>query len=217
MCAYYPESKVEINGFTAKYYDILMNIITFGAYSSLMQKAIRLMGIKSNDRIIDLGAGTGKNACLMMKYLSTKGELIGLDISSEMNAQFKRKCAGLINAKIINQRIDKPLPYEDEFDKAFTSFVLHGFPQEVRRQIIRNTFKALKKYGEFFILDYNEFSLKGIPFYLKIPFEFIECPYAFDFIEKDWQKILAEEGFNRFEKHLFFGGYIRLLKGVKVS
>jgi len=29
MCAYYPESKVEISKLTAKYYDILMNIITF--------------------------------------------------------------------------------------------------------------------------------------------------------------------------------------------
>ncbi|NOR77617.1 MAG: methyltransferase domain-containing protein [Methanophagales archaeon] len=213
MCAYYPESKVEINGFTAKYYDIILDFVTFGVYSSLIQKAIRLMSIKSNDRIIDLGAGTGRNACLMMTYLSTKGELIGLDISNAMIAQFKRKCAGLLNAKIINQRIDKPLPYEDEFDKAFISFVLHGFPQEVRRQIIRNAFKALKKHGEFFILDYNEFSLKEKPSYLKIPFKLIECPYAFDFIEKDWQQILAKEGFNRFEKHLFFGGYVRLLRG----
>ena len=216
MCAYYPESKVEISGFTARNYDVLLDFVTFGVYSSLIKKVIRLMSIQSNDRIIDLGAGTGRNACLMMTYLSTKGELIGLDISNAMIAQFKRRCAGLINAKIINQRIDKPLPYEDEFDKAFISFVLHGFPQEVRRQIIRNAFKALKKHGEFFILDYNEFSLKEMPSYLKIPFKLIECPYAFDFIEKEWQQILAEEGFNHFEKHLFFGGYVRLLRVVKV-
>ncbi|HEC92104.1 MAG TPA: class I SAM-dependent methyltransferase, partial [Candidatus Atribacteria bacterium] len=153
----------------------------------------------------------------MMNHLSSKGELVGLDISSEMVAQFERKCASFSNAKIINQRIDEPLPYENKFDKAFISFVLHGFPQGARKQIIRNVFKALKKDGEFFILDYGEFSVKEMPFYLKIPFKFIECPYAFDFIEKDWQKILAEEGFNYFEKHLFFYGYVRLLKGVKVS
>jgi ubiquinone/menaquinone biosynthesis C-methylase UbiE len=216
MCAYYPESKVEIKGFIAKYYDALLDLVTFGIYPSLIEKVIRLMRIKSNDRIIDLGAGTGRNACLMMKYLTKKGELIGLDISNEMIAQFKKRCSGSINAKIINQRIDKPLPYEDEFDKAFISFVLHGFPQEVRRQIIRNAFKALKKDGEFFILDYNEFSLKEMPSYLQIPFKLIECPYAFDFIEKDWQQILTEEGFNCFDKHLFFCGYIRLLRGVKV-
>ena len=217
MCAYYPTSKVELSGFTAKHYDSLMDIATLGRYSSLMKKAVQLMEIKSDNRIIDLGAGTGKNACLMMRCLSTKGELIGLDISKEMTAKFKRRCAGVINARIINQRIDKPLPYENEFDKAFISFVLHGFPQEVRKQIIRNVFKALKKHGEFFILDYNEFSLKNMPFYSRIPFKLIECPYAFDFIEKDWKKILAGEGFSSFEEHLFFGGYIRLLKGVKVS
>ena len=216
MCAYYPESKVEISKFTAKYYDILMNIITFGGYSLFIQKAIRLMNIKSNDRIIDLGAGTGRNACLMMNYLSIKGELVGLDISNEMIAQFKRRCASFANAKIINQRIDEPLPYEDEFNKVFISFVLHGFPQGVRRKIIRNAFKVLKNQGEFFILDYNEFSVKEMPLYLKIPFKLIECPYAFDFVEKNWQKILAEEGFNYFEKHLFFRNYLRLLKGVKL-
>jgi demethylmenaquinone methyltransferase/2-methoxy-6-polyprenyl-1,4-benzoquinol methylase len=215
MCAYYPESKVEISKLTAKYYDILMNIITFGGYSLFIKKAIRLMSIKSNDRIIDLGAGTGRNACLIMNYLSNQGELIGLDISSEMTVQFKRRCASFVNAKIINQRIDKPLPYKDEFDKVFISFVLHGFPQGVRRQIIRNALKALKKHGEFFILDYNEFSVKEMPFYLKIPFKLIECPYAFDFVEKNWEKILAGEGFSHFEKHLFFHGYIRLLKGIR--
>ena len=217
MCAYYPESKVEISKSTAKYYDKLMDIITFGGYSFFIKKAIRLINIKSNDRIIDLGAGTGRNACLMMDYLSVKGELIGLDISSEMVAQFETRCANFTNAKIINQRIDKPLPYENEFDKVFISFVLHGFPQGVRRQIIRNAFKALKKNGEFFILDYNEFSVKEMPFYLKIPFKLIECPYAFDFVEKNWQKVLAEEGFSHFEKHLFFRSYLRLLKGVKLS
>ncbi len=82
--------------------------------------------------------------------------------------------------------------------------------------IIRNTFKALKKGGEFFILDYNEFSLKGMPFYSRIHFKLIECPYAFDFIEKDWKNILSLQGFSNFREHFFFSSYIRLLKGVKV-
>jgi len=217
MCSHYPKSKVEISGLTAKHYDKLMDIFTLGTYSSFVQKAIQLMNIQPCDKIIDLGAGAGRNACLMMNYLSGKGELIGLDISSEMVAQFESRCTNFTNAKIINQRIDKPLPYENEFDKVFISFVLHGFPHNVRRQIIRNAFRALKKQGEFFILDYNEFSIKEMPLYLKIPFKLIECPYAFDFVEKNWQKILTEEGFNHFEKHLFFHSYIRLFKGVKLS
>ena len=210
--AYYPDSKVEISGFTAKYYDKLMNLITLGKYFSMIQDTSRLMEIKPSDRILDLGAGTGRNACLMMKYLSADGELIGLDISEEMAVQFKKKFAGFSNAKLINQRIDKPLPFNNEFDKVFISFVLHGFPQEVRKTIIKNAYNALKKNGEFFILDYNEFSLQEMPFYLKIPFQSIECPYAFDFIGRDWKRILINNKLNDFQEILYFFGYVRLLR-----
>jgi len=213
--AYYPESKVEVSGFIAKHYDLVMDIITLGNYSSFIRKAVRLMGIRPDDKILDLGAGTGRNACLMMRYLSAKGELVALDISEEMISQFKKNCGHFSNAAIINKRIDQDLGYEGYFEKVFISFVLHGFPQEARDQIIKNAFRALKKDGTFFILDYNEFSLEEMPFYLRIPFKLIECPYAFDFIEKDWKQILSSQGFSNFREHPFFGGYGRLLSGVK--
>ena len=215
MCAYYPESKVEVSGFIARHYDMLMDVISLGRYSSMIRKAIQSMDIRPADRILDLGAGTGRNAYLMTRYFSSRGELIGLDISKEMISQFKKNCAVFPNIKIINARIDQDLAYERYFDKVFISFVLHGFPQKARNQIIRNAFKALKKGGEFFILDYNEFSLNEIPFYLRVPFKLMECSYAFDFIEKDWKKILFLQGFNDFKEHPFFSSYVRLLKGVK--
>jgi len=67
--------------------------------------------------------------------------------------------------------------------------VLHGFPQNIRERVIKNVFEVLKNGGVFFILDYNEFDKDLMPFYLRILFKLIECPYAFDFIEKDWKKI----------------------------
>lgn len=216
MSAYYPESRVELGGFFSKHYDVIMNIISFGMYSSFIREAIQLMEIKPADKILDLGAGTGRNACLMMEYLSTEGEVIGLDITEEMIAQFKKNCADFPHAKIINKRIDLDLDYEGHFDKVFISFVLHGFPQTARKQIIKNAFQALQKGGEFFILDYNEFSLNDMPFYSRTFFKWIECPYAFDFIEKDWKKILSLQGFGDFWEHLFFSGFIQLLRGVKV-
>ena len=71
----YPESIVETKGFTAKYYDALMDIITFGRYHLFIEKSIELMRIRPPDRILDLGTGTGRNACLMAKFLSKKGKL----------------------------------------------------------------------------------------------------------------------------------------------
>ena len=93
----YPESKVELSGFMAKHYDILLNLITLGKYGRHIRKVIYLMNIKPEDKIIDLGAGTGNNTCLMMKYLSEKGKIVALDISREMIEQFQKKCAKIPN------------------------------------------------------------------------------------------------------------------------
>jgi len=211
----YPESKVEITAGLARHYDAVLDIATLGMYLPFVRLAIRMANIKPQDRILDLGAGTGRNACLMAEYLSDKGELLGLDISAGMIDRFRKKCAGFNNIKIINRRIDQTLPYNNEFTKVFISFVLHGFPQDVRLLILGNAFNALKPGGEFLILDYNEFVLPELPFYLRIPFKLLECPYAFDFIRKDFKKILAEAGFDGFREHIFLHRFVRLLKARK--
>jgi len=174
------------------------------------------MEIKPEDKILDLGTGTGRNACLMTKYLSKKGKLIGIDISEEMISQFKKRCVNDPNAKIIQARVDRCLPLREAFDKVFISFVLHGFPQYVRELIVKNVFEALKSNGIFFVLDYAEFSYEEMPFYLKIPFNLMECVYAFDFIEKDWKEILKQHGFDCFREHHFFQRYVRLLAAKKM-
>ena len=211
----YPESKVEVTGFMARYYNNGLDIATLGRYLPFMNQVVRMTKIKADDRILDMGAGTGRNACLMAQYLSEKGELIGVDISKDMITQFEKRCSDFPNVKIINRRIDQTLPYENDFSKVFISFVLHGFPQNARNVIIKNAFQSLKQNGEFLVLDYNEFLLPKLPFYIRLPFKMLECPYAFDFVEKDWKKILADVGFNNFEEHFFFHHFIRLLRAVK--
>ncbi len=217
MAIYYPESKVEINGFMAKHYDILLDIVTFSKYRYFIKQVVDLMEIQPEDRIVDFGAGTGRNACLMRKHLSAKGEIVGFDISPDMIEQFRRKCARSSNVEVVNQRIDISMSYKEKFDKAFISFVLHGFPHNVRKQIIKNVFNVLKAGGVFFVLDYNEFSLEDAPSYFRIPFRAIECPYAFDFIERDWRNILRDEGFEDFKEYPFLGRYVRLIRVKKVK
>ena len=217
MEKFYPDSGVEIQGFTAKFYDGLMNVMTFGSYSLFIKKAIDSMNINQNDRILDFGAGTGRNALLINKHLSEKGEILGLEISELMITQFKNKTKNFKNLNIINQRIDQPFELEEKYDKVFISFAFHGFPFDIQKNIIQNAYNVLKENGEFIILDFNEFVTDKTPLYFRVPFKIIECKYAFEYVERDWKQILSEFGFSDFQEKLFFGRHIRLLKAKKIK
>jgi len=147
-----------------------MNLITVGTYPFFIRRVVHDMDIRPDDAILDLGAGTGRNACLMRRYLSERGRIVGLDIGPEMLAQAQRRCRRFANITFEKRRVEEPLPYGEEFDKVFISFVLHGFIQEDRLRIIANARRALRPGGHFLILDYNEFDLARSPWPVRFAF-----------------------------------------------
>ncbi len=216
MGKFYPESKVEIQGLSAKLYDNLMNFASMGAYSRFIRKAISLMDIHPDDAILDFGAGTGRNALLMQKYLTGRGEVLGLEISPEMIIQFQKKAKENSKIQLLEQRIDQPFSLNKKYDKVFISFVFHGFPLEIQKNILANAYNALKDNGTFIILDFNEFVIAETPLYFRLPFKIIECKYAFEFVERNWKQIMAESGFGNYSENLFFKNHLRLLSARKV-
>ena len=211
----YPDSGVELRPFTAKYYDKFMNGISFGLYKGFIVKAVKEMNIKPEDSILDLGCGTGRNAALMAKHLSENGRITGMDISEIMERQFSEKFSDDERIMFVNHRADIPFELEQQFNIVLISFVIHGFPHEVRKIVIDNVYKHLKPGGTFIMLDFAEFDMKKMPFHHRFIFKSIECKYAFDFIERDWKKILSDTGFGTISETFYFKNYVRLLKAVK--
>ena len=211
----YPDSGVELKPFTAKHYDKIMNAVSFGLYRRFIIKAVNDMDIKPGDSILDLGCGTGRNAALMASYLAEEGRITGMDVSDVMEKQFRKKFSDEPRTQFIRQRADIPFNLDKQFDKILISFVIHGFPHEVRKIVIDNIFKHLKPGGTFLMLDFSEFDMKKMPFHHRFLFKTIECKYAFDFIEKDWKNILGENSFIDFTESFYFMNYVRLLKAVK--
>ncbi len=208
------QSKVEVTGFEAKYYDMLMNIITLGTYPFFIRNAIKSIGLKKGEKVLDFGAGTGRNDCLMLKYIGKEGKITGIEIGEEMSEKFKKNCK-YPNVTLLNKRIDEPLGIDREYDTVFISFVLHGFIQEKRDVIIDNAYKALKEGGKFAILDYNEFDPDKAFFIARYAIKNIECPLAEDFIKRNWKQILSEKGFKSFNEAFFYKKYVRLLIAYK--
>ncbi len=212
----YPDSGVELTGFIAKNYDKIMNTMSFGLYRGFIKKAIQDMSIQISDSILDLGCGTGRNANLMAKYIGESSVITGLDISEQMEKQFLQKFKDRKNITFANKRIDQLFDLKQQFDIVFISFVIHGFPHEIRSTVIQNALNHLKSGGAFYILDFAEFDMNKMPAHHRYIFKKVECKYAFDYIERDWKTILREAGFTDFKEYFYLRKYVRLLKAVKV-
>lgn len=213
----YPDSGVELKEFVAKNYDNIMNTLSFGLYRGFIKKAIKNMDIQQGNAILDLGCGTGRNAGLMDQYIGESGRITGLDISELMENQFMERFKERANISFVNQRIDQLFDLKKQFDIVFISFVIHGFPHEIRSTVKQNALFHLKPGGIFYILDYAEFDMAEMPAHHRFIFKKIECKYAFDYIERDWKAILKEAGFDHFTEHFYFKNYVRLLKAVKTE
>lgn len=208
------DSKVEVTGFEAKYYDILMNIITLGTYPSFIKKAIKDLNLKRGDKVLDLGCGTGRNDCLMLKYIGEEGAIDGVEIGKEMKKKFQKNCSQL-NIELINKKIDVPLDLDRKYDLVFISFVLHGFIQEKREIIIENAKKVLNSGGRFSVLDYNEFDIDNSGFFTRLAIRKLECTLAEDFINRDWKSILQKMGFKISDEKYYYKNKVRLLIAIK--
>ncbi len=201
----------------ARYYDLLLSLLSLGRYSHLIKGVIEKMGIKPGQSILDLGSGTGRNDCLMAQKIGPQGKIVGLDISDEMLSRARKRCRKYPNVTFEKQQIELSLPYQDEFDKVFISFVLHGFEDDQKLQIIHGALQALKPGGVFYILDYSEFNLAKIWFPLRWAFAHGECQLAVEFLKLNIKEMLHSQGFTESEEEFFFKGYLRLLKTVKAS
>ena len=210
-------SKVEIGPGGARYYNFSLDLLSLGQYSHLIKGVVEKMGIRSGQSILDLGSGTGRNDCLMAEKVGAQGRIIGLDISDGMLSRARKRCGKYPYVTFEKQRIELSLPYKEGFDKVFVSFVLHGFEDDQKLQIIHGAHQALKPGGTFYILDYSEFDLERVWFPLRWAFTHWECQLAVEFLKLDIKKMLECQGFTDSEEEFFFKGYLRLLKTVKPS
>ena len=207
----YPESGIELNPVIARHYDWIMNFVSMGKYRGFIEKAIKDIDVGPADLILDLGCGTGRNALLMADDLIS-GNITGMDVSPDMEKQFRKKAEKEPKLKFIRNRIDQPFDLGKQFDKVLISFVIHGLPHEIRQTVIRNAYAHLKPGGSFYILDYAEFDMAEMPALHRIIFKSVECRYAFEFLRHDWKDILRNHGFKSFEEHFYARDYVRLLK-----
>jgi demethylmenaquinone methyltransferase/2-methoxy-6-polyprenyl-1,4-benzoquinol methylase len=69
--------------------------------------------------------------------------------------------------------------------------------------VLKNVVHLLKEGGSFFILDYTPAPKESVSALRKFLFTKVECPYAYDFIVKDWDLIFADQGLRIVKQETF--------------
>jgi ubiquinone/menaquinone biosynthesis C-methylase UbiE len=209
------ETHIELDGFVARNYDFLMNLVSVGIYPRFISRAMASLGVKKGDKVLDLGCGTGRNLALIAKHAGENGRLYGLDLGAPMVAQAKKRFEKVKNIEIAQGSILERFPFGDDFDHITISFVLHGLSHSQRMTLAENVSRHLKPGGHFTILDWWPEKINNAPFWFKPIFNAIECPMAFEFIKHDYSKEFSEYGY-RYEgstAHLL--GFARIIRLVK--
>ncbi len=203
-------TKIEVKGFEARFYDVLMNIITFGYYPFFIKSVVNSLPLSDNSVVLDAGAGTGRNSGLMSKRIRDS-KILCMDIGEEFLSHLAKKAKNNPQLNPIKASLKYFLPIKDNsVDLVFMCFVLHGFEHEERLFVLKEFFRILKPGGYFCLVDYNdEIDLKKASLFTKIGFYF-ECELASEFITHKWEDELKRIGFNNFTYNYYFGKKVRL-------
>ena len=105
----------------AEKYDLMNDLMSFGAHRLWKKELVNLMNIQTKDKIIDVGSGTGDLIKLILKK-KLINTVYSVDLNNEMLSFAKKK---FINQKIkfIKANAEK-LPFQNNyFDKIYYFFL----------------------------------------------------------------------------------------------
>jgi phosphatidylethanolamine/phosphatidyl-N-methylethanolamine N-methyltransferase len=137
--------------FYAPFYNVIANI-----FSTSRKKSIATLGIKENDKVLLVGAGTG----LDLTFLPKNCEIVATDITPSMvkkMVELNEKLGLNASFKIMD---GQDLSFEDNsFDYVILHLILAVIPDPV--QCLQEVERVLKPNGEIAVFD--KFEKKGVP------------------------------------------------------
>jgi trans-aconitate methyltransferase len=117
------------------------NYATHGRFvAKLATAVVALLAPEPDEHILDIGCGDG---ALTEELAATGAILTGVDASADMVAAARAR--GLQ----VDHHPAESLPYEDQFDAAFSNAALHWIPEATQPAALSAIYSALKPSGRF--------------------------------------------------------------------
>src|SRR5580765_4321175 len=160
-------------------------------HSDITEQTLALMDIQPEDRILDLGCGTGW-ASRRMARVATAGEVIGLDVADEMLRRAEQVSGGLKNIRYVWGSAEK-IPVDDSyFNKVLSveSFYYYADQGKALDELRRVMAPGAKLFILINLYKNNHYSLRWVT-ELKVPVQVLS--------EAEYKALLEKHGFTNVE------------------
>jgi len=207
LCQDYPRK--DIFEKIAPHYDFLLDILTFGNYAKFLRKAVKVLGPKRGEKILDLCSGTGRVASWILRAVGEKGEVTGMDITQSMIDVARNRYGGSGNLIFLQKDVTQPWEYQNHFDGIFTSFAPHELPEKYRLGVLEQSYSALKGKGRMVIADFNP-HVSGIARMISLAFFKLFERGNLNFFDFNQNKTLKKVGFKKIKTFSISGGILQI-------
>lgn len=175
-----------------------LSLYVFTGIGMSLDWIAKLLELKGNEYVLDVGSGTGRTSVQIAKRLTT-GRLVGIDIWDTMELSGNSPERAYKNAEIegVKAKVDfkfgnvLEIPFNDDiFDIVTCSSVLNNLPGEKNRvKALKEIFRVLKPGGKCMLLE----PLRNLRMF------FAFTPFAFYQLGKSehWEKYAKTAGFSK--------------------
>jgi demethylmenaquinone methyltransferase/2-methoxy-6-polyprenyl-1,4-benzoquinol methylase/phosphoethanolamine N-methyltransferase len=179
----------------ARLYDVGTTLLSFGQASALRRNTVKLAGIATGERILDVGCGPGRLAILAGTVAGPAGEVCGIDPAPEMVALANRNATRAGVGARFEVGVIEALPYADgRFDVVLSSLMLHHLPDKLKRRGFAEVRRVLRPAGRVVAVDFGATPGDGLGHVLCL----LGLRRGLDHVER-LREMLGEAGFDAIE------------------
>jgi demethylmenaquinone methyltransferase/2-methoxy-6-polyprenyl-1,4-benzoquinol methylase len=218
----------------ARKYDVMNTLLSFGIHYLWKRTAVRLMGLRPGDAVLDVCGGTGDLSLLAVKRVGSSGKVVLYDINLAMMETGRHKSThSAARKKILFVQGDaERIAFEPEsFDAAIVGFGIRNLTH--MEEGLREMYRVLKLGGRFMCLEfskptapwfhrfYDVYSFRIMPF---LGLVFAGSRQAFTYLPEsirmfpspvELTRLLEEIGFRQVIYHRLTNGIAVVHVGIK--
>jgi len=196
----------------APYYDLSVNLITFGQSWRLRKMTVNHALINPGDSVLDVGCGTGEIAIPAKIRAGKDGHVHGIDPAPEMIAVARSKAARKGLEIDFRVGVIESLPFADSsMDVVTSSLMMHHLPDDLKVRGLAEIYRVLKPGGRLLVFDF----MRPTKSFLNRFLITLTMHHGLDFGIEDLPKMLKDTHFSQAtkldERFLFFG-FVRAIK-----